>query len=148
MSNFKLAVKSTLDKIMKDVADSLSISFFDLDGVALVSDVFESEASALAWSLLTFHDAPVPPMYFIEFESGGKTSNDISQYISMSIVDAISDKFCSGKSYDIMDYSGQSQPTKVLGNMYISGCGVAPAQTDRGSGLRLVRIQAHLTEWL
>lgn len=143
---FPLALKSTLDKIIKDLADAHNYDFIDLDGAYLMADVMESQASALAWNLTQLIEYPRAPLWQVEFEAGGKTSNDPSQYVSMEIASLVQTKFFVGASFPIMDYSGSAAPTQKLGELFVTSVGVSPAQFDRVAGLRLIRILAAAME--
>lgn len=150
MSSFETAVKSTLDKKIKDLAQANGYDFVDLDGSFLFGDLMESQSSALAWSLITLVGAPRRPLWALVFEAGGKTSYDPAQYVSMDIVSLVTHAFEPGSSFDVMDYSGASgspAPTVKMGEIIITDCGVRPAQFDRVAGLRLVLVEASILEF-
>lgn len=147
MSGFELALKSTLDKIILDLAATHGYQYLDLDGAYLMSDVMESDAAALAWSLSHLIENPRAPFWHAEFEVGGKTSNDPAQYISVGIISLITSVFAVGNQIDIMDYSGPTPPTLKLGYLLVSAAGMVPAQFDRISGLRLMQIQAQVFQY-
>lgn len=144
--SFPLAFKSTIDKIIKDLADSRGYDFIDLDGSYLLSDVMESQATALAWTQISLVEAPRRPLWMAEFDAGGKTSADPSQYLSMETVSLITDIFRVGSSFHVFDYSGMAMPTQRMGEVFVTSVGVSPAQFDRVAGLRLVRVTVSAIE--
>lgn len=145
--SFALSLKSTLDKLVFDLATDNSLAYVDLDGAYLSPDVMESTASALAWSLTTFSGNPQPPLYRLEFHVGGKTSDDPAQYKSLDIVSLITDLFAPDSYFDILDYSGEGTPTIKLGQLHVTSSESLPAQFDKVSGLRLVRVNAQVVAW-
>ena len=142
MSHFSLALKSTLDKILLDIATANGYEFFDLDGSYLTPEKTESEKPAIAWSLLSLSEAPRDPFWNLQFEAGAKTSNDEAQYVSLEIVSIVQELFTVGSSFPIADYSGTNIPTQNLGEIIISHSGSTPAAFDRASGLRSIHVMA------
>jgi hypothetical protein len=147
MSQFALALKSTLDKAINDLATANGLVYLDLDGAYMMSDLLESQAAAIAWSMSHLVENPADPLYHLEFDVGGKTSEDPAQYVSLGLVGLISSQFRAGSSLKIMDYSGAALPTEVLGEIYVTASGAQPAQFDRISGYRLVHVTAKAVRW-
>lgn len=150
--SFKLALKSTLDKHIMALVQELrteypDLEYADLDGAETVADFFESPKPGLAWSLVTLAEDPCDPLYSLSFECGGRTSNDPAQYMSMALVERITDLFPVKSGLTIMDYSTADVPTEQLGDIYITSAVVAPAQFDHVAGLRLVRVEAQVVRW-
>ena len=85
MSLFAISVKSTLDKFVHDLAVANGYGYADADGSYMSADVIESEAPAQIWSFSHFGSNPVDPFYQLRFEVEAKTSNDISQYDSLTL---------------------------------------------------------------
>jgi len=139
---FPLALKSTIDKYAKQLADSKAINYLDLDGTLLQATLLESDQPALGWSLSTMVESPRDPMWYLEFEIGGITSIDPAQYTALDIVSLVRSVFYQGAELPIMDYSGVDQPTERLGDLIISSTSISPQQFDRAAGLRMVVVQA------
>lgn len=150
--SFELALKSTLDKHIMALAQSLrteypDIEYADLDGAETMADFFESPRPGLAWALVGFAEEPRDPLYSLVFDCGGRTANDPAQYMSMSLVGRIRDLFPVDSDLTIMDYSTVDVPTTPLGMIIIAAVSVSPSQFDHVAGLRLVRVEAQVVRW-
>lgn len=141
-NNFALAVKSTIDKHLYDISSTNSWGFFDLDGAYMDSQQMESKEAAISWSFLHLLEDPKDPLYRFEFEAGPKTSDDLSQYLSLEIVSVLQNVFKRGASIYVMDYSGSTTPTEILGCITITASASVPAQFDNVSGFRMLHVQA------
>jgi len=140
---FPLAVKSTLDKIAFDLANSASLNYLDIDGVLLEAALVESDQPALGWSLSTLADSPVDPMYYLEFEIGAITAIDPAQYQALDIIGLTRSAFKPGTDIPVFDYSGEVVGTQQLGVIHVTWAGVTPKQFDRAASLRMATVQAH-----
>lgn len=147
-STFSLALKSTIDKKVYDLATTKSVGYFDLDTALTDIAFLESDAPGLGWSLLTLVEFPRDPLWSVEFEVGGKTSKDPAQYLVLDIVSMVLDAFTTGTTVDVLDYSGEDAPTTVMGELFITNVSVMPSQLDRSSGFRMVNIQGKVLRWL
>lgn len=147
-ARFPKAVKSTLDFHADLIAQQLGIASFDLDGAATLSDLLESDQTALGWALNMFVEQPRDPCWYLEFDIGGKTSKDPAQYVSMEIASRVTSVFRSGAEFEVMDYTGEELPTERLGVIVVAGAGITPAQYDRVSGLRLVNVRANVLRYV
>lgn len=141
-ARFPLYVKSTLDFMASGLAADYDLGYFDLDGMAHVSDVMQSDEPALCWSIGSFVPDPVDPLYSLVFDIGGKTSKDPAQFVSMDIVSLVRTVFREHVGIPVMNYTAGIPPVTRLGEIFIINAGVMPAQNDRTAGLRLVNVLA------
>ncbi len=142
---FTLALKSTIDYYVKQVADSKGLPFLDLASVFNESDLLESDQPIICWEYSSVGEFPQDPMWHAEFEVGAMVMLDPSQYTSLDLVGAINDTFKPGTTLDIKDYSGDVLPTTVEGRLFIVSAGVSPQQADRATGIRFVNVTAKAT---
>lgn len=141
-ARFPLYVKSTLDAVASALASEYELAYFDLDGLAFVSDVMQSDEPALCWSIGSFVPDPVDPLYSLVFDIGGKTSKDPAQFVSMDIVSLIRTVFREHVGIPVMNYTKDIVPVTRLGEIFILNAGVMPSQNDRTAGIRLVNVLA------
>lgn len=139
MPQFALAFKSSIDKMVNDLAVSKDLKLVDMDDVTAVTDLLSSSKDALVWEFLTFDEAPKAPLYSFVFRVGARTTNDAANYNILSLVGDIKDIFTVGKSYDVMDYSGVVVGPKQ-GFMYVSDVRVEPQEYDKQSGIRTASV--------
>lgn len=142
MIDFTLPVKSTLDKLAHDLAQTGGLEAVDLDDSAASNALFGSENPAVVWSLLSLVERPRDPLYTVSFEIGAKTSLDPSHYQSLNIVDEIRSAFYVGMTIAVYDYSTPTPPTEQVGYMIVTGAGTRPAQHEKDTGLRMVSVSA------
>lgn len=147
MSIFSLALKSTLDKVVKDLATTKSVEYFDMDSEMFAENMLLTDASALGWSLTGLSEAPVDPLWNVDFDVCGKTSIDPAQYVSLDLISAVQDVFQQGKAFSIKDYSGAVAGVTELGQLLITGVMVRPQQFDRVAGLRVVSVAGKAMRW-
>lgn len=147
MSNFALAVKSTLDKVVFDLATAKSVQYFDLDSEIFAENMLLTDDSALGWSLVGLTESPMDPLWDIEFDVCGKTTIDPAQYVSLDLISAVNEKFKQGVSFDVKDYSTPTPPTQVLGQILITGLQVRPQHFDKTAGFRTVGVTAKAMRW-
>ena len=147
-SEFSLAVKSTIDKLIYELASSNNYDFFDLDGSYLLPEQAESTKPAIAWGLLNFSERGRDPFYTIHFEVGAKTANDESQYTSMNLLGLIQGAFPVNKSIYVSDYSKESGPSVVSGCMTITSSVSTPPSFDKVSGTRAVQLIAAVQRFI
>lgn len=137
-AKFSLALKSTIDYIAKQIADTKSLPFLDLTASVIDPNIVESDQPAICWSMSSLDEHPFDPLWVASFEIGAMTLLDPSQYISLDITGALTDVFRVGASFDIMDYSGDEAPTKLEGRFFITSSGIAPTQQDQETNLRFI----------
>jgi hypothetical protein len=147
MTAFYQAVKSTLDYTIKSLANSHSLDYIDLDGAFTMEELYASSVPAMAWSLVSFDEAPRAPLYRLEILVGGKTTADPSQYTSAEIISYLQGVFSIGSDLTVKDYTQEDMPTVALGDCYVVGFGVDSALTDGRSGLRLARVFLQVVEF-
>lgn len=139
--SFNKALKSTLDKVIFDLATANGLDYVDMDGTALNSERLLKANNAIAWSKTGGSFEP-RTFFDISFDVGGVTKNDPAQRISASIVDLVLSRFSPGSILDIYDYSGTIAPTQILATMTIVDAQEQPLITDAVEGLRLVSVNA------
>ncbi len=137
-ANFSVSLKSTIDYLAKRIADTKNLPFLDLTASVYDSSIVESDKPAVCWTLSSLDEYPFDPLWVGGFEIGAMTMLDPSQYISLDITGAITDVFRVGSSFEIMDYSGDEQPTNVEGRFIVTSCGIAPTQQDQETNLRFI----------
>lgn len=140
--SFIVAVKSTLDKVVYDIAQANNYEFFDMDGAYMSADIAESTKPALAVSLSSIYEYPRDPFYQIQFEVGARTSEDESQYESLEAIALLQAQFRYGNSFSVMDYSSATPPTVRLGEIIVHTINTSPAAFDKVSGLRSLHVTA------
>jgi hypothetical protein len=142
MGNFPLALKSTLDKLLVDLATANGYDAFDLDGSYMVPEKTESESPAIVWSIPSPSPMPRDPFYHLQFEVGARTANDESQYLGMKITSLLGQVLAVGESFYVMDYSTLVAPTVTLGDIFITSNIPTPPEFDRISSIRAIQITA------
>lgn len=141
MAKFPLCVKSTIDYVTMQLANELSLHVVDMDSAGLFAELLESDAPAIVWAIGSLSEAPIDPLWYVDFDIGAKTSLDPAQYKSLDIVSEISDAFKVGSQYTVKDYSGDTAGGEV-GRLFITAVIASPSQPDRLSGVRLINVQA------
>lgn len=141
MAKFPLCVKSTIDYVTMQLANELNLPVVDMDSAGLFAELLESDAPAIVWAIGSLSEAPIDPLWYVDFDIGAKTSLDPAQYKSLDIVSEISDTFKVGTEYLIKDYSGDTVGA-VQGRLFITAVIASPSQPDRLSGVRLINVQA------
>lgn len=141
-NTFSLALKSTIDYQAKLLADTKSLPFIDLAAESFDVDILESDQPAVVWEFASVTEDPMDPLYLVLFDIGVMTMADPSQYISLDYVSMFLDAFRAGRSFQIMDYSGDDAPTQVVGSLFIVSSAITPQQADRVAGLRFITVTA------
>jgi hypothetical protein len=136
-ATFSLSLKSTIDYLAKQIADSKDLPFFDLASSEFDTAIVESDQPAICWDFESIDEMPRDPMWTCAFSIGAMALLDPSQYISLDIVGLVSDKFKVGESFDIRNYSGDSA-SDIEGKFTVVSCGLAPAQQDQATNVRFV----------
>lgn len=140
-SKFPLSVKSTIDYVAMQIATELGLTVVDMDSAGLFSELLESDATAIVWAIGSLSEAPVDPLWYVDWDIGVKTSLDPAQYKSLDVLSSLTDTFKVGQEIDIKDYSGD-EVGPFQGSLIISSVIASPSQPDRLSGIRLINIQA------
>lgn len=139
-ATFSVSLKSTIDYLAKQLADSKGLPFFDIATSEFNSDIVETDKPAICWDFDSIDEAPFDPMWACAFSIGAMTMLDPSQYISLELVGAISELFKVGESFDIKNYSGDVA-SDSLGRFTVVSSGLAPAQQDHATNVRFVSVQ-------
>lgn len=137
-----IALKSTLDKVVKDMADAADLEFLSLDGEELEIVLANSDTRCLAWGLTSFSPSPVDPLYLVDFAVGSKTSRDPGEYAGIDINSKVAGQFSVGSDIPVYDYSGTAAPTEKLGYLVITAVTLAPQEFDKTVKVRLTMITA------
>jgi hypothetical protein len=145
--DISLAIKSTIDKRLFDLATEKSYGFFDLDGIYQDTGSINTLAPAVAWSFQVWAENPKDPMWEMHFEAGARTSEDLSQYDSMRIAGEVISLFPSGEDFEVFDYSGALVGTTPLGRVFITHSMVVPVVYSDSSTLRMGNIQAKVLRY-
>lgn len=145
-----MAFKSTLDKLVGDLAAELSaaapsanpVKFFDMDDHEGLRQVQASAEHALVYQYMTLAEDPSHPLYQAEFVVGAKTSQDSGNYAMTDLLTDIQGRFTKGAYFDLMDYSGETMPTELLGSMMLISCTPSPQMFENSAGIRVFQISA------
>lgn len=140
---FLVAVKSTIDKMVNDMAlaEVPAVSYADLDNVVNTAALFESDDDALVWEMLNMDARPQDPLYLLSFNVGARTVNDPANYDMMKLVGKVKAAFAEKNDIPVFDYSGATVGPK-LGFLYIVDVGINPQEFDKVSGVRLATVVA------
>lgn len=142
-AEFVVAVKSTIDKIGKDLATSLGIAHYvDLDDTVNVSGILTGNDTAVVCRFLSIDEAPLDPMYRAMFMVGIKTTNDAANYILLDFMSKVKQTFRIGTDLSVMNWSTAIAPTQRLGSLLITESGVDDQVMDRESGVRFLVLSA------
>lgn len=147
-NDFRLHVKSTLDKIMNDLVTSIRVStgYADLQGVEIdnlvqTDEVLKSDSPALLWQFGVLVADPRDPLYRLEFLVGCKTVLDAGNYVMAVLNNELGKAFEVGATIAIADYSGSTAGAQT-GYMLVTGNVLSPQQYDNMSGIRFFSISA------
>lgn len=142
-SKFPLAVKSTIDYIAMQIASPINLTVVDMDAAGLFAELLESDETAIVWAIGSLSEAPMDPLWYVDFDIGVKTSLDPAQYKSLDVLGALTNTFKVGMQFEIKDYSGD-EVGDLYGSLFISSVITSPSQPDRLSGIRLINVQARV----
>jgi len=143
-----MAFKSTLDRVVGDLAVELSaaasganpVKSFDLDDHEGMRQVQAGAEHALVYQYVTLAPAPRHPLYECSFLVGAKTSNDEGNYDMTSLMVDIGERFDVGAFIDLMDWSGEFEPTETLGSLMITDCTPSAQMFENQAGIRMFQI--------
>jgi hypothetical protein len=139
---FSLALKSTLDKVVKSLADAGGLVYIDLDGSSLNSAKLLQAGNAIAWAQTHYSQASNRVIFDLAFEVAAVTTSDPAQYTSMDITGTLLDMFRPMTQVDVYDYSGEHAGTSKLGDFSVVSADVQPMQSNEVEGLRAVTVVA------
>ena len=140
--DFYLPVKSTVDKIAVDIANSLGIEFVELDDTVNVEQKLSSPRDLIVYQMIGMNGAPTEPLWSINFAIGAKTTTDSANYDLAEILSAIKLVVENGQTFDVRDYSGIEAPTESEGYFYVVDSRVDPQMFDGASGIRMLSVRA------
>ena len=148
MSDFISYVKSTIDKAGVDIAEAFggNTQVIDLDDTVNTAELFASMDSAVVWTWLTLDDAPIAPLYVLNFGIGAKTTLDPGNYNLTDLLSAVSGVMQKGKTIPIMDYSPGGDGVTRRGTMTFTDISVDQQLFDKESGIRLISVTARVVD--
>lgn len=141
-ATFNLALKSTLDKTVKGIANAASLDYVDLDGAALNSAKLLEAKNSIAWAQTHYSLDRSRVMFDLVFEVGAITTSDPAQYKSMDITGKLLDAFRPMSQIDVYDYSGTQAGTTKLGDLTILRADVQPLVSNDIEGFRSIAVTA------
>lgn len=144
--DYLIHVKSTLDKLMHDLVDTLEPTFpgltgVDVDNLVETDEMFKSTKPVLLWQFLSLREHPVDPLYRFEFLVGAKTVADSANYTLVGVNNELKKPFKTGTTISVGDYSG-AVAVPDTGYFLITDNSFAPQQYDHLSGIRFFSISA------
>lgn len=144
MNEFDLSLKTTIDKLLFDLATLHGYGFFDLDGVYQSASKVADTAPAICWTFLSSLNSAKDPRGSLVFEAGAKTTADLSQYLSLEVASRVKDFFSENEDFEVKDYRGVDAGTEVLGRVFIKSAMLVPPVFDAASGFRMVNLEAQV----
>lgn len=142
MTDFYVAVKSTVDKLAVDIAASLAIDFVEMDDTVNIDEKLASPADMIVYQMVGMEEAPRDPLWSLNIQVGGKTTGDSANYDLADIIAGIRVFISKGDYIDVMDYSGTVAPTVKEGYIVFTDVAVDPQAFDGASGIRMLNINA------
>lgn len=147
-----MALKSSLDKIVGDLAEQLSLTAsaanpvrcFDLDDLEGLRQIQAGAEHALAYQLIALAPTPRHPLYSCEFLVGVKTTSDPGNYAMADLLGDVGSLFTSNSVFDLMDWSGDTPPTEQLGSLYVLSAEPAPQVFEQQAGIRLYHVRGRV----
>lgn len=144
-----MAFKSSLDRIVGDLAEALSavpgvqqVLYFDLDD----SDIGRQDAAgaphALVYQYITLADDPRAPLYEGQFYVGAKTTSDDGNYAMTSLLTDVASLFEPNSFHDLYDWSGDERSEERAGVMMITDAVPSGQMFEGQSGIRMYQITA------
>lgn len=147
-NDFRLHVKSTLDKIMTGLVTSIkattgfsTLKGVEIDNLMQTDEILRSEDPALLWQFGVLVAEPRDPLYRLECQVGVKTVADAGNYVMAVLYNELGKAFEVGATIAIADYSGAVAGSQT-GFMVVTGNTLAPQQYDHMSGIRMFAITA------
>lgn len=149
MTDFISCVKSTIDKIGVDIANTYGqdTKFVDLDDTVNVAEIMSGTDSAIVWTVLSLTEEPIAPLYLMHFGIGAKTTVDPGNYNMAELLDAVKTVFEKGVTLDVRDWSpGGDNGVAVRGTLSVADVSVDPQLFDKASGIRLISVTARVVD--
>lgn len=142
MLSFPLYLKSAVDRLIVDLGTEMGLPVVDMDSAGLMAELLDSDQAALVWAIGSLQEAPMDPLWLVDWDVGVKTSLDPAQYKSLDVVSRLAESFKVGTRIEIRDYTGDVVGDTVHGWLHIISAAAAPSQADRLAGVRLMNVQA------
>jgi hypothetical protein len=143
MSNFLLAVKSTLDRFLYDMAATIATPpppVFDLDDPTQLEAIMATEEPAIAWEFLRLESEDrFGSMNTVVFSVGAVGMSDPSSYNILALAGKLKTAIETSPRLDIRDYSG-ADPGPVCGYLLMQDARVDPQLMDRTSSFRMASV--------
>jgi hypothetical protein len=137
--DFLLAVKSTIEKRVKSLADSLSLLYVDLDDTTQTEVVLGTNSPALVFEMGSLDTDPIDPLYSGSFHVGARVADDPSNYTLLGNTGKVAELFPIGARIEVFNESDVVQGP-LIGVLLVGGQEVAAQTYDLLSGFRLVSI--------
>jgi hypothetical protein len=142
VADFYEIVKSTVDKIAVDIAESLNIAFVEMDDTVNIDEMLASPDDMIVYQMVGMEEEPIDPLWSLHIQIGGKTTTDKANYDLAAIIGGIRQVVKKGDYVDVMDYSEAAAPTVKEGYIHFTEVAVDPQAFDGASGIRMLNINA------
>lgn len=136
---FLVATKSTIDKLCKTLANTLSIDYIDLDDTTETARLFGTDNNSLLFEFSTLQSDPKDPIYVGSFNVGARTVTDPANYEILKLVGHVKKLFPKGERILIAD-SYEAVETGTVGVMVPGDAEVITQTYDLLSGVRMVSV--------
>lgn len=136
---FLLALKSTIDKMVKLKSVEIAVKCADLDDNVQTPKLFSTEDSALVLEFGSLVEDPVDPLYSGNFHVGARTVNDPANYEILELVGVVSSLFVPGQRIEIREEFDLLEGPMV-GVLNPSSVDVLQQNYDLISNMRLVNV--------
>lgn len=144
---FMAYLKSTLDVKVKQLADSLSLEYAEVDDSASTAEEHQSSNDAIVWQL---SDVPVEKagvFYTIRFSVGVKTSDDSGNMKMMKYLGSVADAFADDTTIYVKDYTTAAPPGDDKGYGVLTAGRVSPQQFDKQANYRMIDLAMRVLEY-
>ncbi len=136
---FLLALKSTIDKMVKLKSLEIAVNCADLDDNVQTPKLFSTEDSALLLEFGSLQEDPIDPLYSGNFHVGARTVNDPANYEILELVGVVSSLFVPGQRVEIREEFDLVQGP-LVGILNPSSVDVLQQNYDLISNMRLVNV--------
>lgn len=151
MSDIFMALKSTMDRQMNDLAQSLSgqfpgIDFSEIDDTVDTEPARKTSAPCLLYSVSSPTETPRAPLYSAMVAVGVKTVQDKGNYTLSEILTILTDTFKAGYRLQLLDYSATSGQPVPRGTMLVTKTNIDYQKFDSVAGVRMIAMQVRIVE--
>jgi len=155
VSEVAILVKSTLDKVMLDLVDTLRarggdwrrIKGVEMDDVTQVDSILKAKNPVIVWSFESVQPSPHDPLYTATFLAGARTVSDVGNYKLSDLSAEIHNLFEKGKTIPLGDYRGHSA-IEGRGSLYVTGISLDPQVFDHVAGIRFWSITSRVQRFI